>query len=126
MAVDAIASHRAALRLWEIDIGIEVPVEITVTRPRVPRPRDVVLHRSLDLDPLTAAIRNGIPVTTPLRMLVDLGAVVNRYWVARALGKCVVSRLVTVKAARAELDRLAKRGRRGSGVLRKVLDDWCL
>jgi very-short-patch-repair endonuclease len=124
LATGGVASHRAALPLWDIDLDIDVPVELSVTRPHAPRPDGAVVHRSRDLDPEMAAWRDGIPVTTPLRMLLDLGAVVNAYWVSRAVEKCVVEKLLTVKAARAELDRLARKGRRGAGVLRRVLDDW--
>lgn len=124
LASGGIASHRAALKLWGIDLPVDIPVEVTVTRPHAPRPAGAVVHRSLDLDPDTAPTRDAIPVTTPLRMLVDLGAVLDEYWVSKALSRCVVRKLVTVRAVRAELDRLAKRGRRGAGVLRRVLDDW--
>jgi len=63
-------------------------------------------------------------VTNPLRMIVDVGAVIDAYWVARALERCVVARLVTAAGVRAEVDRLAASGRRGVGVVRRVLDDW--
>lgn len=125
-ATGGVASHRAAARLWKVDLDTPTPVEVTVARGHAPRPCGVVVHRSRDLVGASVPHRQNIPVTTPLRMLVDLGAVTGHYGVARALGACVVAGLVSVAGARAELDRLSKRGRPGIGTLRRVLVDWPL
>jgi very-short-patch-repair endonuclease len=98
-------------------------VEVSVTRPHAPRLRGVVIHRSLDLDRAFISERRGIPVTTPLRTLVDAGAVLPKILVAEALDAAVARRLVTATAVEAELRRLAKKGRRGAGVLRAVLEE---
>jgi very-short-patch-repair endonuclease len=82
----------------------------------------VTLHRSLDLAPEFVTIRHGIPVTKPLRLLVDLGAVVPWHLVSRALEQLVTRRVVTVAGARAARDQLGRRGRSGTGVLGHVLD----
>ena len=65
---------------------------------------------------------HGIPVTNPLRMLVDLGAVVGPDQVAIALESLTSRKIVTVAGARAFRERLGGRGRRGAGVLGEVLD----
>lgn len=59
-------------------------------------------------------------------MLVDLGVVLDYRQVTQAVEQCVVSRLVSVATIRNELDRIARRGRRGAGTLRAVLADWPL
>jgi predicted transcriptional regulator of viral defense system len=70
----ALASHRAAANLWNLD-GIDVDlVEITVTRPT--RSGTPLVHRSADLAEFEVVEREGIPCTDPARTLIDLGAVV--------------------------------------------------
>ena len=68
-------------------------------------------------------MRNGIAVTSPLRTLVDAGAVLPKLLVAEALDAGVAHKLVTARAVEAELERLARPGRRGAGVLRAVLEE---
>lgn len=117
-----VASHASAAWLW--DLGpIPDHVEITVTRSRAPRPHGVVRHRSLDLAEATPSLRLGIPVTNPLRTLVDLGAGGDVQRVRDATHVAVSRRLVTYAALEAELRRLAKRGRRGVGAMRVVLSE---
>ena len=116
----AAASHRAAARLW--GLGHDDPVEVSVRRGRLPRPAGVVLHRSTDLDDGCVRVRRGIPVTDPLRTLVDLGAVLPAWAVEDAVDRALVARLVTVAGLETVLDDLGRPGRRGTGVLREVLD----
>jgi very-short-patch-repair endonuclease len=124
----AVASHRAACVLWDISAaGIygvqhEPPIELTVVTRRHPRLDGVLVHRSLDLVGAHVSLRRGVDTTNPLRLLVDLGAVVPDFLVERALDELLVKRLVTVDGVRAMLGRLGRRGRRGSGVLRGVLE----
>jgi very-short-patch-repair endonuclease len=121
----AVASHRSAARLWGL-LGEEDLLELTVCRPRAPRPRRALWHRSRDLVPRHATVRNGIPVTNPMRTLVDLGAVVERWVVEDALDRALSSRLVRMSAVEWMLHDVARPGRRGCGVLRTVLDDRAL
>jgi very-short-patch-repair endonuclease len=119
----AVASHRAAAALWELDGVWSAPVELTVPLPRGHRLPGVIVHRSTDLDPSAATRRHGIPVTPPARTLVDLGAVVPARVVERALEAALGRRLVTLMGLRAALDSVARRGRRGAGVLRGLLEE---
>ncbi len=73
----AVVSHRAAARLWALSDMVADLVEITVPRPRSPRPARTVLHRSTDLVGAHTTRRRGLPVTNPLRTMVDLGAVLR-------------------------------------------------
>lgn len=120
----ALASHRAAARLW--GMGRSEVVEISVPRGR-PRVLDgVVVHRSRDLDLEPGVSRAHIPVTRPMRVLVDLGAVVAPPVVEDALDLALANRLFTVAAVEWALEELARPGRRGAGVLRRILDDRAL
>jgi hypothetical protein len=119
----AVASHRCAAQLWGLDGADGGTIELSVARPACHRLPGVVVHRSTDLDRSPPTARRGIPVTGPARTLVDLGAVVRPWVVERALDAGVARRLVTVAGMRRELDALARKGRRGAGVLRALLDE---
>jgi very-short-patch-repair endonuclease len=116
------ASHRAAAHLWGVELPEAPRVEVTVTVERHPQCPGVIVHRSTDLAPSHIFRRLGIPVTTPLRLLVDLGAVSPTTWVEDALDDLVGRRLLSVAGARRTLDELAAPGRSGVGTLRTVLD----
>jgi len=121
----AVASHRSAARIWGL-LEDEDFVELTVSRPRSPRPAGVLWHRSRDLVPSHTTVREGVPVTNPMRTLVDLGAVVKHWVVEDALDRALMSRLVRLPAVEWMLHDVARPGRRGCGVLRKVLDERAL
>ena len=120
----AVASHRSAARLW--GLMDDDAVEVTVLAGRRPRLPEAVVHRSGDLSQDPPVRRSGIPVTSPLRLLVDLGSVVRASVLEDVLDRALERRLVTVAGAERVLDRLAGRGRAGAGALRVVLDERAL
>jgi putative AbiEi antitoxin of type IV toxin-antitoxin system len=67
----AVASHRSAARIWGL-LGEDDLVELSVLRPKGPRPAGALWHRSRDLVPAHTTVRGGLPVTNPMRTLVDL------------------------------------------------------
>src|SRR5215207_7255865 len=109
-------SHRSAANEWGLAEFPDI-VEIVTPRAQWPRLRNVRVHRSTDLRPDHVTWRHGIPITKPLRTLVDLGAVAP-WAVSDALELGLADRLFTIKAADAVLDDLAKKGRTGVGVFR--------
>ncbi|MDQ6728126.1 MAG: endonuclease domain-containing protein [Actinomycetota bacterium] len=119
----AVASHRCAAQLWSLDGATSGAVEISVARPGLHRLAGVSLHRSTELDRSLPTVQAGIPVTAPTRTLVDLGAVVRPWMVERALDDALARRLVTLAGVRRELETVARKGRRGPGVLRDLLSD---
>ena len=119
------ASHRTAAAVWGLAPETDV-IEVTSPRPRAPRPEGVVLHRSTDLDGSHRTTRRGLPVTNPLRTMVDLGAVLPRAEVDDALDCGLAAQLFSVAAVEGLLFDLARPGRRGCGVLRRVLDERAL
>ena len=124
-APDSAASHRAAAFLWGLLPEIDL-IELTTPYRRSPGLAGATVHRSLDLRDSGVVVRDGIATTTPLRTMVDLGAVLKPWLVADCLERGLTSRLFSLKAVDAERMRLAKRGRRGAGVIREVLDDRAL
>ena len=120
----AALSHRSAAALWSLCDETD-RVEITVPYPRGPRLVGVTVHRSSDLARAQRSTRRGIPVTNPLRTMVDLGAV-DRRLVPDAVELGLIAGLFSVVALEAEVDRLSQRGRVGIGPLRSYLDDRAL
>lgn len=120
------ASHRAATATWGVDLGPTPPLEVTVAPHKCPSPPGVVVHRSSTLTGRDVSRRRSIPVTNPLRTLVDLGAVASRDQVETALDSLTSRRIITIEGAKAYRVRLGGRGRRGVGVLGDVLDHRAL
>jgi very-short-patch-repair endonuclease len=124
---DAVASHRSAGRLWNLIDDSDDIVDITVPRSQGPRLSRVRVHRSRDLVPEQTTIRHRIPVTNPLRTMVDLAAVLPPDKVEDALDAGLRwPSLFSVAAVKAALNELAGRGRSGTGVLRNVLEERVL
>lgn len=120
----AAASHRAAGRIWGIYQG-DAPAEIVVPTGRSARLHgDVVVHHTTDDVPVIR--RNGIPTTNPMRTIIDLGAIARDRIVEDALDRALVDRLCGLPAVEWELARVARPGRRGAGVLHRVLDQRAL
>ncbi|MEY2568636.1 MAG: hypothetical protein QOE35_3165 [Actinomycetota bacterium] len=120
---EAMASHRSALWLWGMTRHPPEEPEIVVPRRSSPQLHGVIVHRCRDLDRTTHNLRLGVPVTNPLRSLVDAGAVLPEEDVKEALLTATGARLITVMGAKAELDRVGRPGRRGAGVLRAILTE---
>jgi Protein of unknown function (DUF559) len=119
-------THYAAACAWGVDRFSSPMIEVSVADDRKIAMDGVQLHRIADLIPEHITTIGQIPVTTRVRTLVDLGAVARPFLVSRALEQWVRERHVTITEVRATLDEVARRGRAGAGVLRKVLDTRAL
>lgn len=119
----AVASHRTAAALWGLDGCRPGIPEVTVPRGGRYRPPGVRVHESTDL--ALAPIRRiaGIPTTAVDRTLLDLGAVVPVERVHLALDDARRRNLTDWGALLATLFAHARRGRRGVGALRRILDE---
>lgn len=115
----AVASHRSAARLWDLDLPDLDVVEVSTAEPRRRAPRGVVVHRLTD-EPI-AVLRRGIPTTTPMRLLCDLGAVAPVRVVDDAFVQARARRLCAWDAVEAELRAVGRRGRAGTAAIRRVL-----
>ncbi|MFN2388158.1 MAG: hypothetical protein ABR575_00925 [Actinomycetota bacterium] len=119
-----VASHRAAAALWGLDRCPPGWVEISGVGAAPSRRRGVINHTTCDLVPAHRTSRIGIPVTTPTRTLLDLGAVVDDDTLEAALVSCLRRGLTSPAYLRRHLDQLSRPGRRGCGRLARVLDSW--
>ncbi len=107
-----VASHRTALRLWGLRTGFD-EVEVSV---RLPAKRDlpgVLVHRSVDLEPVDVCIRDGIPTTTIERTLCDAGLIFLDGEVRRFVEHSVATGLVTPSRLIDIRRRVSEHGRNG-------------
>jgi hypothetical protein len=116
------ASHQTAAELWGLtNRGIK-QIEVVTTRwDRVHRDT-VRVHESLDLLPIDVVEHHGIPTTSPVRTVVDLGAS-NKWLVESGLENGIRQGLYTLDHVAAFVARVGKRGRRGVGVIRPLIED---
>jgi hypothetical protein len=118
----AALSHRSAAGLHEIRRDSRAKIDVTLpgTSAR-PRP-GIEVHRSSTLGAADIATVDGIPCTPVARTLVDLGDVVSRREVERAVGQAEVLRVFDGKAVHEALARAGPR--RGAGILSAVLKSY--
>jgi len=116
----AAASHRSAAALHGLAGGRRSMPEITCPRWRRAR-HDLVVHESKAIEIADLTVVDGIPVTTPERTLLDLGAVCSESVVHMALDAAESRELVKLDSVRETLRRLGRPGRNGAGVLRRLL-----
>lgn len=119
----AVASHRTAGALLGLDGCRRGTPEVTVPRGRRYRPPQVRVHESTDLHLAAVTRVDGIPTTAVTRTLVDLGAVVSRRRVHLALDNARRRSLTDWDQLLDALVAHARRGRRGVGALRAILDE---
>lgn len=118
----ALASHRSAAALWQLDGSRHGIPELTIAEGRRHHgPPGVRVHRSRDLHLVTPATRNGIPTTPVARTLLDLGAVVPAPLLHLAVDDARRRGLADWDALLDVLVAHARRGRRGVGPLRALL-----
>ena len=119
---DAVVSHRAAARLWGLRGATSQIVDVTVRSAGRRSLSGAVVHRTTKLEPVDRTTRQEVPVTTPARTLLDLGAVAAVPLVESALEDALLRRLVTFDLLTRTVERLGGPGRRGAGVLRRLLE----
>ena len=120
---EARGSHRSATWAWGLTGSGLAVVEATVPGSRAVKLPGLIVHRSVDLPASACSERRGIPVTDPFRTLIDLGSVAPRREVADAVDVAIARRLVTHAGLLEALNRISRKGVRGGGVLRRVLDE---
>ncbi len=117
----AVLSHRSAAALWGIQplAPRAVDVTIPVQSGRSQR-RGVTVHRTRRLPPSEVRRKDGIPVTSPARTLVDLAEVVADRPLERALDEGERLGLIKPQAVQAAIE--GNPGRIGAATLSSVLD----
>lgn len=121
---EALASHRSAAALWDLDGCTRGRPEVVT--PRHLRGRAVDLgriHESTDLHLAEPTTRLEIPCTGIVRTLVDLGAVVPPERLQQAVDDAIRRDLCSWPDLLHGLTIHRRRGRRGVGPLRALLEE---
>jgi very-short-patch-repair endonuclease len=104
----AVVSHQSAAALWGLTPRLSDVVDITVVNSARHRP-GIRVHRVPDLPADERTYRNGIPITTPARTILDFASQAARGQLEQAIAEAYVQRLTTEKQLRAILDRHPRR-----------------
>jgi very-short-patch-repair endonuclease len=115
----AVLSHFDAAALWKIYKGEGSRVHVTTTsrsRQSVP---GVQVHRARRLDPQDVTVKDGIPLTSVARTLVDLTDVLGPDRILRAMREADYLRLLDLDALNAAVQRA--HGRRRTGALKQAI-----
>ena len=116
----AAVSHRSGAGLWELPTRKALPaVDVTVWGADHRRP-GIHVHRVTTIGPDEVTRRDGIPVTTVARTLLDLAGTTPRRELERVLEEALAKRLTSRAALITLLRRYPRRA--GVGRLRAVLD----
>lgn len=119
----AVAFGRTAAALHEFDGFRPRVIEVVTDRWKRRVNSSVRVHESTDLADVDRTERAAIPVTTVERSLIDLGAVVSRQRVEQAFDDALRRNLTTPEEVRDRFIQVARRGRRGVGVIRPLLEE---
>lgn len=115
----AVLSHLSAAYRWSLREPRDGPVHLTVAADRRPKLRaGVVVHRTSTFSATDVRRRDGLPVTSPTRTLLDLAAVLPERDLRWAVEEARVRRLITPQAFAAACR--AHRGRRGAAALGRI------
>jgi very-short-patch-repair endonuclease len=114
----AVLSHWHAAALWGLHRTSRRSIDVTSTRRLRGRP-GIAVHLARRLDPVDCTIRDGIPVTSVARTLLDFAEVAVRRHAERAVDEAERRRLFDLD----EVDAVCARngGRRGIKPLRAVI-----
>jgi very-short-patch-repair endonuclease len=113
----AVLSHRSAGALWRLVARAPGDVDVTVRKGHRGGRDGIRVHRA-PLGARDVAVRLELAVTSPIRTLLDLAAVLSQDELDRAVNEAQVQRLATAE----EIARAIGR-RRGAGGLRRSLGD---
>lgn len=119
----AVASHRAAGALWQLDGLAPGPIEVTFPSSGERHLQGVTIHRTRSLARADVSRREGIPVTRPSRTLLDLASVLDGVRLEAAVDAALRDGHASVPYLLRRLDEAGSQGRAGVAVLRALLDD---
>jgi very-short-patch-repair endonuclease len=116
----AMLSHGSAAALWGIGREAKGRVDVSVPFGSFNRPDEVRVHRRYGLRPADFSEVRSIPLTSPIRTLLDLAAQLDAAGLERAVNEADRLDLVDPEALRDALGEY--RGESGVGRLRTLLD----
>jgi hypothetical protein len=121
----AAISYRSALALHGLPNGWTNVVEITCRRWKRSREPSLVVHESTRLDEVDIVEVDGISVTTPERLILDMaGRNPFPNYIESLIQAARRKRLITYDSTLATFNRLARRGLPGVKAMRIALERW--
>jgi hypothetical protein len=117
---DAVASHRTAARIWDLDGVYGTTIEVTVPYDDRPVPDGVLVHRTRRSLPSTLV--DGVPVTSPERTLLDLAAILPNRILERAMASAIRRSLTSIEKLRQAVKAQGGRGVKGTRRMRRVTE----
>ena len=119
----AAASHKTAAYLWNMStIEPERGEIVTRRHQRIAREHPQI-HESRDLEQRDIVIVDGIPTTTPVRTIVDLGASASFKYVEHCLDTGLRLHMFNVTDVQRFIERVARSGRNGIGTIRPLIEE---
>ena len=121
---EAVVSHHAALHLYGIlPEYFEPIIEVTVPPTHSVRVTGATAHTSDRIE--RVQIVDGLRVTNPARTIIDTAHMFRVEWVIKqTVESALFARLTSFSRLRAEMEAIAKRGRRGVAYIRALLDEY--
>lgn len=116
---EAVLSHRDAAALWELAELTQPKVEVTLPRLGGRARPGIRIRRTRRLEDRERALKDGIPVTTVARTLLDLAAIVSRRHLREAYDNAERHDLLDVGELRELVETTT--GRRGLSAIRRLL-----
>ena len=117
---EAALSHRSAGAFWGFTEEHRDYIDVSVRRASEARLHGVRCHRRPSLPASEIAARQNIPLTQPVRTLIDLGTVIGPKALERAINEADKLGVIGADALRRGLDE--HRGEPGVRALRRILD----
>ncbi|HSS31891.1 MAG TPA: type IV toxin-antitoxin system AbiEi family antitoxin domain-containing protein [Solirubrobacterales bacterium] len=117
----ALSSHYSAAWVWGLSSSSPSPFHVTVTTGRGPR-LPVRLHRARNLTSADRRLREGIPVTSVARTLLDQAALVRQRDLRRLLKRAEELRVFDLAMVHDVIER--NRGHRGARRLRAAIHGY--
>ncbi|MEE8486138.1 MAG: type IV toxin-antitoxin system AbiEi family antitoxin domain-containing protein [Acidimicrobiia bacterium] len=119
----AAASHRTAAYLWSMTDRCPDTVEIASRRHMRVKREDYQVRESKDLRSSDIVVVDGIPTTTAVRTIVDLGASAPPWLVERCLDTGLRKELFDIWDVQRFIMRVARKGRNGIGTIRPLVEE---
>ena len=117
---NAVLSHRSAAAMYEILDPHPGPIHITVPHRHRRGDAGIVVHETASLGAHEIRERRGIPLTAPIRTLIDLSGACTPEDLERAVSEAFARRLTNLPSLQRAIE--AYRGRRGVARIRALLD----
>ena len=119
----ALVSHRAAGLRWTLDGVKAAPIEVITDRWTRRTAGQAIVHEANDLISADRSSIAGLPVTSPLRTVLDLGGVMPVYRVEQAMEDALRRKLFTPQQLGDRFLAYARPGKRGVRALRPLIEE---